>query len=172
MSDDIATDYVLGEHRDKLTPNTCEQHAALATSMVQQASRTLVMVTRHLDPRITNNPAFCEAVKTLALRSKLSRIRMLIRDVEPLMKDGHCLLELTRRLTSFMEIRMQGKDYREFNEAFLVVDATGYLHRRHGDRYEGVACFNDMLGARELNKRFQEMWDASVIDPNLKRLHL
>jgi hypothetical protein len=172
MNTEKTTPYVLGENREQLTVETLQQNQELSLSLVDQARRTLVIVSRNMDPRITNNLEFCTAVRDLALRSKLSHVRMLVRDVEPMVKDSHCLLELTRRLTTFMEIRIQGKDYRDFNEAFLVADETGYLHRRFSDRFDGVACFNDRLKSRELNRLFQQMWDASATDPNLKRLHL
>jgi hypothetical protein len=172
MNSENTMPYVLGEHRDELSVDTLQQNRDLALSLAIQARRTLVIVSRNMDPGITNNLEFCTAVRDLALRGKLSRIRMLVSDVEPMVRDGHCLMELTRRLTTFMEIRKQGRDYREYNESFLVVDETGYLYRRFSDRYEGIACFNNKLRARELNRLFQQMWDASVTDPNLKRLHL
>lgn len=42
------------------------------------------------------------------------------------MKYGHRLIPLCQRLTSFIEVRKPPEQYREYNEALLVMDGMSY----------------------------------------------
>ena len=97
---------------------------------------------------------------------------MLLKDAEPLIKYGHRLIELSRRLSSMIGIRTIHPHYREYNEAYMVFDERGIIKRRYADRYEGIANFNDPIQARELLTLFNEIWNISEPDPNLRRLHI
>jgi hypothetical protein len=172
MTDTNINNYILGESSEDLTVSTSQENRDIAIQMATQAARTLCIASRSLDAPIYNNSQFCQAIQDLATRSKYSRIRMLLRDVTPILQEGHCLLDLTRRLTSFMEIRCYGPDHSGFNEAFITVDGQGYIHRMLSDRYEGTANFYAPFKVKGLNKVFQEMWDNSVTDTSLRRLHI
>lgn len=163
---------VLGESSDPLTLESSDENREVALKLVQQATRTLVIAGQTLDAALYNNNEFCDAVAKLAAHSKYSHIRMLLQDSTSLVRDGHCLLHLTRRLTSFMEIRKFSKEYKNFNQTFLIIDGSGYIKRKNADRYDAVANFNDPLTAREMIKAFQEMWDESETDPQLRSLHI
>jgi hypothetical protein len=165
-------DYILGKSVSPLVLNTLDDNRSVSSALVSQATHTLCIASRMLDPRLYNNSAFCDAVAKLASLSRYSRIRALVRDPEPLIKNGHCLVELSRRLSSSVEIRLYGPDHRAFNESFLVVDGIGYVHNELSDRYTATANFNDKTIADALTRKFQEMWDHSIDDPQLRRLHI
>ena len=54
----------------------------------------------------------------------------------------------------------------------MVFDERGVIKRRYADRYEGRADFNNPKQARELLSFFDEVWNISEPDPNLRRLHI
>ena len=147
-------------------------NSAVAQDMVGQSRRTLDIASRTLDPGLYNTSAFAQAVRNLALHSRNSRIRLLVRDTTALVSHGHRLIELTQALSSFISVRRLAPEHREFNEAWLIADNTGYMRRPSADRYEGNADFADRRHAEELTRRFEAMWDCAEADPNLKRLHL
>jgi len=62
--------------------------------------------------------------------------------------------------------------HREFNEAWLVADATGYVYRPMSDRFEATVDFNDRHQASQLVARFNEIWERAQPDPNQRRLSL
>jgi len=162
----------LGISGDELTISTNDELRELATSMVRQARQTLWISSRDMDATAFNNADFCNAVTQLATRSRYSQIRILIKNPDPAVKNGHCLLTLAQRLPTYMEIRLFGKDHKTYNQANLIVDRTGFIHRPISDRYEATANFSDRYHARNLANEFQEMWDASMDDPQLRRLSL
>jgi hypothetical protein len=85
---------------------------------------------------------------------------------------GHRLIDLAQRLSSKIEIRKPIAEYADINRTFFVADEAGYVSRPLAERYEGVANFSDRLSARNLVNTFNEVWERSQQDPQLRRLHL
>ncbi len=162
----------IGEGQQELCLASREDNRAVAAALATQAVRTLDIFTRDLEADIYDQPAFLEAIRALALRSQHVRIRILLQDASRAVADGHRLVELMRRISSYIEIRQPYHDYRDYNEAFLIVDGNGLLHRRLADRYEGVAGFNLPMRTRELGNFFNEVWQRSEPHPDLRRLHI
>jgi hypothetical protein len=140
--------------------------------LVEQCVRRLDLASRHLDPAIYDRDDFVGAVKRLALSSRLAQVRLLVTETGPVVSRGHRLIELAMRLTSFIEVRTTGPEHKGFNEAMLIADNTGYVHRRFADRYEGEASFADKRRASDLTTRFEELWERSLPDQNFRRLHI
>lgn len=163
-------DHRLGETPEPLEVTTTEEAAAVALALARQAARTLDVLSRQMDPRIFDTADFAEAVTRLVLRSRRAQVRILVQDVEPVLRDGHRLVTLSQRLPSFLQIRVPAQEYRTFNQAFIVADGTGYLHRGLADRYEGKASFHAPARARELLRAFQPIWDTAEPDPSFRTL--
>ena len=149
-----------------------EEARRIALALALNAQRSLRIYTRDLDNPVYNTREFVKAVTGLATRSQYSFIHILIQDSTYVVKNGHRLIELAYRLTSKIKLRNPSYEYRNYNEAFLVADETGLIHRRIADRYEGTADFRNPLKARNLAYFFDEVWEKSAPDPELRRLHL
>lgn len=163
---------VLGETNEVIELERSETVRETALDLVRQARHTVDIIARHLDPAIYDNEAFAEALKQLAISSPRAKIRILVLDPGPLLSQGHRLIELGSRLSSFITLRKPAPEHKDFNEAMLIVDQTGYIHRRFSDRFEGIANFNDRRHAVALATRFDELWSRAVPDANFRRLHL
>jgi hypothetical protein len=163
---------VLGQTTGKLRVDSSDKIRDLSLAMVSQARRLLDICSRHLDPLLYDNPPFVDAVKRLALASRMSRVRIIVLDPGPLVSRGHRLIELAGHLSSFIEIRCPGPDHRDFNEAMLIADETGFIHRLMADRFEGAASFDDPPEALELLRKFDEIWERGEPDPNFRRLYV
>lgn len=140
--------------------------------ITEQTRFRLDIVSRDLDPSIFDNEDYCEAVKQLATRSAKSKIRILIQSSDHIIKHGHCLIQLSRRLSSYIDIRLQGEDYGEFNEAWLLADNCGWIRRPLSGGFTAECHFDSPREVLERSKQFSLMWDKSVADPNLRRLHI
>ena len=156
----------------EISLDTSAEVRDVALQIAQTCRRELYIASRHLDPAIYDSNPFIEALKALAINNRLARIRILVNDSAPVVSNGHRLIELAYRLSSFIAIRTPSRDYRQFNEAMLLADNTAYIHRRFADRYEGTASFDDKRVASDLTRRFNEIWERAEIDPNFRRLHL
>ncbi len=165
-------DLVLGETDQELSIETREENRAVALNLVSQTRQHLVIASRDLDPLIYSNQDFIDALSALARRTRQTQIQILIRDSMAIVRDGHRLIPLSQRLSSSIHIRRIHRDYGRFNEAFLIADRTGVLHRPKADLYEGKVCFKAPLKARELLDTFHTIWEISAPDPELRRLGL
>jgi hypothetical protein len=109
-------------------------------------------------------------LSALARRGRRSHVHIIVQDSARAVKEGHRLITLAQRLSSYVQIRNPGRDHMDYAGAFLVADGTGLLRRNLADRYEGVVDFNDRLAARELERYFLEVWEHGHPDPQLRRL--
>ena len=164
--------FVLKEDAQTVAIDTSEECRLAALSMARQAARSIEIVSRQLDPQMYDDRDFCEAVSQLIVGSRRARIRALLRHTGPVVKGGHRLMTLSRRLSSFIEMRVPAREFDEYNAAFLIVDGVGVIHRTLSDRFESTVNFNDPRLAQELTRQFEEMWQTAVPDVDLRSSHL
>ena len=141
-------------------------------ALTQQTVRNIDIVSKHLDPGVFDTPDFFEAIKKLSIESKFTKIRILIKNSEPMIQNGHRIIELIQQLTSSIEVRKISEEYKSYEEAFSLFDGKGVVYLRYADRYEGIANFNRPRLVTELTNLFNEIWEHSVPDSNLRRLHI
>ncbi len=163
--------WVLAESEQPLTVADSVDNRAAALALVTQARRTIDIFTQDLEPMVYDHQPILDAVRQLALRSRRSRVRVLVKDSRRAVKDGHRLVELARHLSSFVEIRKAHEDVKDAADTFLIADGIGTLHRTLATSYEGTLNFRAPLHARRLEQWFTEVWERSTPDPELRRLH-
>jgi hypothetical protein len=146
------------------------QHAT--DLMTEQTQSSMDVFTRDLDPFLYDRQPFLDAIGRLCLRNRKARIRFLVQDPVTPVKRNHRLIELARRLSSSIELRQPHQDYAHYNEAFLIADQCGLIHRSLADQFEGVANFYDPVEARRKLDFFTEVWERSEAHPEFRRLYL
>lgn len=161
--------YTLGDTDEELSVDTSDQVALTAVRMVNQSRRTLEILSRDLDPVIYNSAEFAEVVRQLVLKSRYTKVRILVHEPMQIVKRGHRLVDLAMQLSSFIEIRVPDHEFSDFNESILIADEIGFIHRINGQRYEARLNFSDGRRSRILLKQFDEIWGKSRSDQNFKR---
>lgn len=164
--------YKLGEKSDTIYISTKEQNRDAAQEMVSQGIRSLHWFTHNLDRNLYDTSEFLEAVKQLALSSPPSKVYILIRDSSDIVARGHRLIELARRISSHVFINRAAEEDQDRLDTFMIVDEKGIIRRSHGERFEGRVEFYNPGDARILLKSFNDAWERSHPDPELRRLHI
>lgn len=141
-------------------------------ALAQQASRNIDIISKHLDAGVFDSVDFIQAIKNLSISSKFTRIRILIKDSELMTQNGHRMIDLIQQLTSSIEVRKISDEYKSYNEAFSLYDAKGVIYLRYADRYEGFANFDRPRLVTELSNFFNEVWEHSTPDANLRRIFI
>lgn len=136
------------------------------------AERKLSIMTRDLEPGIYDHPEFIESVKKLILSRRFARVRVLISDPSRAIKNGNRLVTMGRRLNSFIEFRNVHDDYREVPEAYCIADDRAIAYRLNATRWNGIADSDSRPVARTYLERFDEIWAASEVENEFRRLHL
>lgn len=147
-------------------------NARAAVRIAALARRSLVLLSRDLEPQIYDDERFLAEVRRIATSGRYARVRVLVQDSARATREGHRLVELARRLSSFVEIRKPHPDHRNVIESFLVADERALLHRKEADRFEGYADLDAPADARRLLRVFDEIWGRATPDPELRRLGL
>lgn len=140
--------------------------------LVQQARREVLIFGTDLEPDLYDQEPFVDALRRLCLGSPQMPIRILLRDPRAVAIKGHRLIALARQLTSRIAIRRLAEDFKDRRDAFLIADGRGYCTRRLADTREAVADLNGPPQARLLRAEFEQMWEHSDADSELRRLYL
>ncbi|RBW49851.1 GNAT family N-acetyltransferase [Marinobacter sp. F3R11] len=144
----------------------------LMDSIAGQAGQRLWLYDRLLDHDRYDRLRFRELVSSLARRHRLSEVRLLIHDDQPLVKRRHQLVELMRRLPSRIELRLVNPDYPHEDQPFIIADREGVLYRHDFTGPSGFAAFADSGRVRLLAENFQRMWDSGRQSLELRELPL
>ncbi len=162
--------YLLGQKHELINLDLATEVYQASLALLNQAQRSVIVVSRTLDTRLYDNSEFTTAVRQFALRSRHARMRIIVRDSSPAVKAGHRLIELSQRLSSFIEVRVPDQQHANYNSAFMVVDTTGYLFRDQADLYNAQCSFADRNYSREITRKFDDMWEHAVPDINFRRM--
>lgn len=163
-------DYRLGETNKLLQLETRADNIQVVNHMAKQCQRSLHIISRKLDPVIFDTAEFADAVKYLALRHRRAQIQIIVFEPNVIVKRGHRLLELSGKLSSFIQLRKAHYTYNDYNECLMLADATAYIHRKNSERYEGTVNFKDRRQATNYLRQFNEMWELASPDPNLRKM--
>jgi hypothetical protein len=163
---------ILGQSSDKIMVHGRKECGLAAQRFALQGQRQMDIFSYDLDAPLYNTEPFIKALKQLAIRSEHSRIRILLQDNSRVQKEGHRLLGLWRRLTSRIELRRPHPDFIDHPENFLLVDGHGYMQWNLSHRYEGVVNFHSPLQTRQYTEFFNEVWERSEPDSQLRDLHI
>jgi len=145
---------------------------AVTRALASQARHTLLMHIEDLDPAVYDQEPFVDALGRLARSHSKARIWILIQNARRAVQRGGRLIELSRRLSTYIQFRRPGPEYRDFHESFMLVDNCGYLHQPNPGRFEASANFHDPGKVIDWEKYFMEVWTRSEPDPEIRRLHL
>jgi len=164
--------YKIKQEANDISLSSRDEVKIINIALTQQASRNIDIISKQLDPGVFDSLDFIEAIKKLSVASKFTKIRILIKDSEHITSNGHRIIKLIQQLTSSIEVRKISEEYKSYNEAFSLFDCKGVIYLRYADRYEGIANFERPRLATELSHFFNEVWEHSAPDENLRRLHI
>ncbi len=160
--------FQLGQHPDLERFSRPEQAQAHALALLQQARFSLSLYSPDLESWLYSHSSVQEACTRFLLASPKNRLRILVRDVGKPVRQGHRLLNLARRITSNLHIRRINPDHPSDESAFLLADGHGLLLRETPEQYAGYALYNDPGRVRQRQAQFDQAWDISVLDPDLR----
>lgn len=160
--------FLLGSHAELQRFNRPEQAQAHALALLQQARFSLSLYSPDLEAWLYSHSSVQGACTQFLLASPKNRLRILVRDVGRPVRQGHRLLNLARRITSNLHIRRVNPDQPCDESAYLLADDRGLLLREQPEQYAGYALYNDPGRVRQRQAQFDQAWDISLSDPDLR----
>ena len=152
--------------------SSMEEARAAVVEITGIADRGLAILTHDLEPEIYDHEDFLEALKRFILARSFARVRVLIVDPTRAIKNGNRFVDMGRRLNSYIEFRNVKPEFRTHDEAFCVADDQAIIYRPNAHRWEGMYDTHEPAVARKYLDVFDELWHASEVEAELRRVHL
>jgi hypothetical protein len=149
-----------------------DEAQAIALLMAQQAKRQICILGRDIDHALFDKQEFVDCISDLARRSPTTQVRILVHDTRLNQQNGHRLIPLAQHLTSSIHIHNTAKQHRDLQTTQLLVDDFAYLSCPRAAQYDGYANLYDRLEVRQLQQKFDELWQQSSPDITVRRLDL
>ena len=97
---------------------------------------------------------------------------MLIASPEHVVRNGNPFVQLARRVSACIEFRNVAEEFRDHREAFMVVDEKALLYRVDAKKWEGIADTDEPAVARRYLGTFNEIWQASRAEAEIRELRV
>jgi hypothetical protein len=149
-----------------------EENRAAAAEIAAQAKRWISIYTPDLEPGIYDHAKFLDVAKRLVLAKPYAKIRVLISEPSRTVRIGNRFVSVGRRLNSYIEFRNGHRDYQDHREAYLIADDIALLYRVEGRKWEGIADTYEPAVARRYLSLFEDIWNASEIEQELRELRV
>jgi hypothetical protein len=160
--------FVLGQQRQIQHFDHPQAARAHALALLQQAQRSLCIYSDDFEPWLYHHSSMQTACTAFLLANPRNQLRILLRDVSRAVKGGHRLLTLARKLSSNCQIRKLHPDYPSETVNFLLADNCGLLLRPEPSQYDGYACYQDPASVRLRQAQFEQAWNTSISDADLR----
>jgi len=160
--------FTLGAHTSLERFNQPDQARAHTLALLQQAQRSLCIYSHDLEPWLYHHSSVQQACTRFLLASPRNQLRILLREPGRAVKEGSRLLSLSRRLSSNLLIRKLHPDYPNEALAFLLADDSGLLLLPELGQPSGYALYHDPIRNRQRRAQFEQAWDTSITDADLR----
>ena len=143
-----------------------------AAKLLAQTRRNLTILSHDLDTAIFNTDEFIDAVSQIARDSRAAHIQILVKDIQPILENGHKLVKLAQRLPSKISIRKLTIEPDDKNMGFILCDNTSLLYKNDDTVYQGFANFKAAAEVKHLRETFEYIWQYGETDPELQQLYI
>lgn len=135
--------------------------------------RSVDIFSHSLSPAIYENSDLVTAISAIARRSRQSRVRILVRNPEPLHGRNRPLFNLVQRLPSRARIRVYTEGAKDPLLGFFCVDKKHLVYFNDETQWQGFARANARAESTHVLNEFEHLWlYGSFDDPNLRTLTL
>lgn len=164
----------LGETDILITFQTREELAAIAATLISQASHEIDYYARRFDREVLGQTAVVDELQYFMRKNRNASIKTLVQSSQELVQSGHRLVEVLRQSMPEVQCRVRrpGSSNSLFTGSFLTVDSSGYLNLPDPDRYAGSACFNNPGMVDKFRGIFKDDWQVADPDPEMQPLYL
>ncbi len=146
------------------TLHSLEEMRAVINQAAAGAHRMMSIYSPDLEPDLYDQTAFLDILKRFVLGRNFAKVRILLTDRTRMIREGNRLVAMSRRLTSYIEMRLAPKPENLRVHSYMIVDDKAVIFRQHADLYTGVADLANPTAARLQLDEFDVTWQANVPD--------
>lgn len=164
--------YKLGHDKQLILLRRESDFQNIIMEMAKQARQSIQIYSPNLTHDLFDKPELMQICSNLARRNRYTRVEMLVFDPHRIIKNGHALLNISRKLPSSIGIKIVDPDMRQLNHEYVLVDSYGVIYRQDHESWEGTGCFYDITEGNRLSRQFAAAWESGLLDPNLRQLRI
>jgi hypothetical protein len=136
------------------------------------ANRTLSILTHDLEPDVYDHDDFLETLKKFILARTFARVRVLILEPARVVLSASRFVAMGRRLNSYIEFRRVPAELNKHPEAFFIADEHALVYRARAESWHGMSDTYEPAVARMYLSRFESLWNACEIEPEVRQLQI
>jgi hypothetical protein len=136
------------------------------------ANRTLSILTHDLEPDVYDHDDFLETLKKFILARTFARVRVLILDPARVLLSASRFVAMGRRLNSYIEFRRVLPELSGHPEAFFIADEHALVYRARAETWDGISDTYEPAVARMYLSKFESIWNACEIEPEVRQLQI
>jgi len=140
--------------------------------LIQQTERQLLILSYNLDPQVFDTAEISDQLSQLARRNRYSEIKILVVDSTQIVKKGHRVVELQRRLPSSISLRRITDSNITIKESWVIADNIALIHQ---SVQEPDVCWGNFYNrplAEDYAMQFQHLWQHAQEDPDTRQLEI
>ena len=166
------------EHVSESDPNLIlidelDDFSKHSLKVVEASRREILLLSHMLDPALFDNDQFYQVILDLARSDRNAQVKILLKDIGPVVEQGHRLLNLARRLSSKIEIRKLFIKPEKDSITYLIGDRKCLLYMHEDQVYNGFVNYEAVQECKSITDEFTYLWDKhSVLDPSLRTMLL
>lgn len=143
-----------------------------AVALINKASRSIKLFIHTLSPGIYDRSDLVSALSKLIKENRHAIIKILVIDPLPAIQNGHQLISLSRRLSSYIHIKRVAQDYAHHEEEFILVDDINLMFKIRYSDHKFWLQAKAIPDAQRYANWFTEVWERSEVDPEFRELKL
>jgi hypothetical protein len=159
-----ATHEPLPHSSTKQTLANIDELRAAVNQAAAGAQRLLSIYTPDLEPELYDQSPFLDIVKRFVLARNFAKVRVLLTDRSRVVGDSNRFVAMSRRLTSYIEMRLVPKPDALRVHSYLVADDRAIVFRLQPTAWAGVADLANPPAAKLQLTDFDQLWQANVPD--------
>lgn len=141
--------------------------------LIDVAERHVAIFSQQLEPFLYNHSSICESLSRLARKNRHSDIRIIAQQTRSVTSEGHCLINLAQKLSSYVSIHKPSTaELQRFTQSWLIIDNHSICEITNPERYEGKLIEHDLPYIKRQLEFFDHAWENSEPDINTRRLSI
>lgn len=137
------------------------EYRASIDNVISRAQRRIRIFDRNLDGLGFNSPPRQDLLRAFLLARRTNHLYIVVHDTGYLHRDCPRMHLLLRQFSHGVSIQQTHAHMQGVSDSFVVADDEHFVRRFHFDDSRGLLALDDPREARNLNDRFDELWEAS-----------
>jgi hypothetical protein len=148
-------------HADYQRFESNREFEAMLDELIPQTQRVIRVFDKALSAA-WNATARCDALSGFLRADPLNRLYIIVHDAGAIERVSPRFATLLQRYGHVAKLRQTPRAARHLYDAFVIFDASHYLHRFHHDHMRYARGLNELDGTQQLLDRFSELWEVST----------